>query len=412
MTRKSENSAYELYIDLHKNPELSFMEQKTAGKMAEQLRSLGFEVHAGIGGNGVVGILKNGKGPVIMLRTDMDALPIEEKTGFKFSSTVRMADHLLIDQPVMHACGHDMHMTVWLGTLKNMVSLKSEWSGTIIAVAQPAEEVSGGSSAMIADGLFKRFPIPDYALAYHVSPDLPAGTIGYFPGAVFAGVNSANIKIKGIGGHGAMPHTTIDPVVIAAQTIMALQTIRSRTLNPVTPSVITVGSIHGGTKHNIIPSEVDLQLTIRFFEEPVFEDIQSAIERITLGIASSAGLKEDLMPVVTYLDDYTPPVINNIGLVNNAVASMRTMIGDGNVKLVDQSTVSEDFGRYGVTDEKVKIALFWLGSVDPEILERSKKDGTMLPSLHNAAFLPDFYPTYRTGVSSMTRVMVDLFNKK
>ena len=235
----------ETYINLHQNPELSFMEFETSKKMAANLKVLGFEVTTNVGGNGVVGVFKNGKGKTILLRTDMDALPIKEKTGLPFASQVFTKDFDGLETSVMHACGHDLHMTTWLGTLRTLVSLKKEWQGTIVAIAQPAEEVSGGSNAMIADGLFKRFPKPDYALAYHVNPELPSGTIGYYPGAIFAGVNSIDIKVFGRGGHGAMPHTTIDPVVLASRIVLDIQTIVSREINPVHPAVVTVGSIHG-----------------------------------------------------------------------------------------------------------------------------------------------------------------------
>lgn len=241
-----------MYRDLHQNPELSLMEFNTAAKMADALGRLGFEVTTGVGGNGVVGVLRNGKGPVIMLRADMDALPVRETTGLPFASTITVATPQGPETPVMHACGHDLHMTVWHGTVQTLVALKSKWKGTLVAIAQPAEEVSGGSDRMIADGLYIRFPKPDYALCYHVSADLPAGTVGYFPGAIFAGVNSADLKVFGVGGHGAMPHKTIDPVVLSAKIILDYQTIVSREINPVYPAVVTVGSIHGGTKHNII----------------------------------------------------------------------------------------------------------------------------------------------------------------
>lgn len=398
-----------LYIDLHQNPELSYMEFNTAKKMAVKLRELGFDVTEGVGGNGVVGVFKNGEGKTIMLRTDMDALPIKENTGLQYASKVIMKDDKGIEAAVMHACGHDMHMTVWLGTLKIMLELKDEWKGTIIAIAQPAEEVSGGSIAMINDGLFKRFPKPDYALCYHVSAELPAGTIGYYPGPIFAGVNSIDISIYGIGGHGALPHTTIDPVVIASRTVLALQTVVSREINPFNPAVITVGSIHGGTKHNIIPDEVKMQLTVRFFKDEVFEQIKEALYRIPKGIAISAGTPEDKLPKVTIANEFTPPVANNADLVMKGVKSMQDILGTALVKQVDPATVGEDFGKYGRTDEKIPIALFWLGSVNHELYEDHLKNGTSIPSLHNAGFAPDFTPTFKGGVSAMSKTMIDLF---
>lgn len=398
------------YIDLHQSPELSYMEFKTAKKMAVKLRELGFDVTEGVGGNGVVGVFKNGKGKTIMLRTDMDALPIKENTGLPFASKVIMKDDKGIEAPVMHACGHDMHMTVWLGTLKAMLEMKDEWKGTIIAVAQPAEEVSGGSIAMINDGIFKRFPKPDYALCYHVSAELPAGTIGYYPGPIFAGVNSVDISIYGIGGHGALPHTTIDPIVIASRTVLALQTVVSREINPFNPAVITVGSIHGGSKHNIIPDEVKMQLTVRFFKDEVFEQIKEALYRIPKGIAISAGTPEDKLPKVSIANEFTPPVSNNADLVMKGVKSMQDILGKALVNQVDPSTVGEDFGKYGRTEENIPIALFWLGSVNHELYEDHLKNGTNIPSLHNAGFAPDFTPTFKGGVSAMSKTMIDLFN--
>lgn len=407
----SASKAEVMYRDLHQNPELSLMEFQTAAKMAEALRQIGFEVTTGVGGNGVVGVFKNGKGPVIMLRTDMDALPVKETTGLPFASKViSPADGTGV--PVMHACGHDLHMTVWHGTLKTMVDLKKNWKGTIVAIAQPAEEVSGGSDRMIADGLFTRFPKPDFALCFHVSPDLPTGSIGYFPGAIFAGVNSADIKVLGVGGHGAMPHKTIDPVVLSAQMILDFQTIVSREINPVYPAVVTVGSIHGGTKHNIIPEEVNMKLTLRFFSEDVYRQIREALVRKANGLAMAAGLPEEKMPVVTFAEEYTPPVINDSELVSMAVTSMKEMLGSENVVRVDPSTVAEDFGKYGRTDEKVKISLFWLGGANREKYDESIARGTMLPALHSSNFAPDFIPAYTAGVCAMSRTMIDLFNAK
>lgn len=402
----------ELYIDLHQTPELSFMEFKTAEKMAFQLDKMGFEVTKKFGGNGVVGVFKNGNGKVIMLRTDMDALPIKENTGLAYASSVVTKNAEGITSPVMHACGHDMHMTTWLGTLRTLVELKSEWQGTIIAIAQPAEEMSGGSIAMINDGLFKKFPKPDVALCYHVSPEYKAGEIGYFPGSIFAGVNSVNITIFGSGGHGAQPHKTIDPIVLASRTILALQTVVSREINPFDPAVVTVGSIHGGSKHNIIPDEVKLQLTTRFFKDEVYEKIKEALLRIPRGIAISAGVPEDKLPVVEFMGDVTPPVANDPDLVMNAVSSMKSILGETKVYQVDPATVAEDFGRYGRTEENIPIALFWLGATNHQQFDDHVKNGTKIPALHNAGFKPDFRPTFTGGVAAMAKTAINLFNNK
>lgn len=398
-----------LYVDLHRHPELSLMEFETSKKMASELKSIGFEVTTGVGGNGVAGVFRNGKGKVIMLRTDMDALPVKENTGLPYSSNVLIKDASGVVNPVMHACGHDLHMTTWLGTLSTLVALKNEWKGTILAIAQPGEEGSLGAIAMINDGLFKKFPVPDYALCYHVSAELPSGTIGYFPGPIFAGVKSAEITVYGSGGHGAMPHTTIDPIVIAARIILDIQTIVSREINPVKPAVVTVGAIHGGTRSNVIPDEVKMLLTIRFFEDDVFRTIKESLINITRGAAIAAGLPESKIPLVVFDDSNNPPVSNNPELVMKGIKSMKSILGEKKVVQVDPSTVAEDFGKYGLTEEKVPIALFWLGGVGINKYEEHITNGSALPPLHNASFAPDFDPAFRTGVSAMSKAIIDLF---
>lgn len=406
-----EDEHFESYKYLHAHPEVSLMEFETAKKMASHLENMGFEVTRNFGGNSVVGVLKNGMGPVIMLRTDMDALPIKEETGLPFASTVVMEDAAGKQVPAMHACGHDMHMTVWLGTLNTLVQLKKGWSGTIIAIAQQAEEISGGANRMIEAGLFQKFPEPDYALAYHVNPELPAGSIGYYPGPIFGGVSSVDIHIFGYGGHGAMPHTTIDPVVLASRIVLAVQTLVSREIEPVQPAVVTVGSIHGGSKHNVIPDRVDMQLTVRFFSDEVYWQIIEGLERITRGIALSAGLPEEKLPEVIPLEGLTPPVANNPDLVNKGMVSMKKMLGSDLMFEVNPSTVGEDFGKYGRTAEKIPISLFWLGGVEKDKYLEHIENGTPLPGLHNAAFCPDFYPTFKGGVAAMARTIIDLFNE-
>ena len=398
-------------MDLHSNPELSLMEVETSKKMAASLKALGFEVTTGIGGNGVVGIFRNGVGKTIMLRTDMDALPVKENTGLPYASTVVVKDANGIESPVMHACGHDMHMSVWIGTLKTLVALRNEWKGTIMAVAQPAEEASMGAWAMINDGLFTRFPVPDCALCYHVSAELPAGKIGYLAGPIFAGVKSAEITVFGSGGHGAMPHTTIDPVVIAARIILDIQTIVSREINPVKPAVVTVGAIHGGTRNNVIPDEVKMLLTIRFFEDEVFETIRKSLINITRGAAISAGLPEEKMPLITFSKSDNQPVRNSPEIVRKAVTSMKNILGDQSIIQVEPATVAEDFGKYGLTNEHIPIAMFWLGGVNNDLYSQHIEKGTFLPPLHNASFVPDFVPAFRTGVTAMSRTIIDMLGK-
>ena len=406
------STANERYIDLHQNPELSLMEVKTAAKMAKALKELGFEVTEKVGGHGVVGVLKNGDGPTIMLRTDMDALPVLEKTGLEFASKAVVPSSTGERFPAMHACGHDFHMTVWLGTLQTLVDLKDKWNGTILAIAQPAEEKARGAKDMIAEGLFSTFPKPDYAFAYHVSADLPAGKIGYFPGPIFAGVCSVEIDVQGRGGHGAMPHTTIDPIVLASRIVLDLQTIVSREINPFNPAVVTVGSIHGGTKHNIIPDEVKMQLTVRFFTEDVFEQIEDGIKRIASGVGQSAGLSGEMLPKVTFLyADKHPPVTNSESLVNKSVEFMESILKDEQVIKVDPATVGEDFGLYGLTPENIPIALFWLGGQSNETYKEFLENGTTMPALHNSAFHPDFIPAYKTGVAAMSKNIILHLNK-
>lgn len=392
-----------LYQHFHRNPELSFQEFKTSERLSAELEALGFDVTRNVGGNGFVGMLENGKGPVIMLRTDMDALPLQEKTGLSYASGV---------PGVMHACGHDMHMTVWLGTASVLSGLTSSWKGTLMMVAQQAEEKSGGADAMIADGLFSRFPVPDYALAYHVNPELEAGSVGVRAGPFMAGVNSVDITVYGVGGHGAMPHLAVDPIVLSSQMVLAFQTITSREMSPFEPAVVTVGSIHGGTAHNIIPDQVQLQLTVRFYRDQVYEKILEGLHRISEGLARSAGLPESKYPEVLPLDQLTPPLINEEKLTGKAVTSLASVLGEQKVIEVEPVTTAEDFARYGRTGENVPIAMFWLGSQNSEKFRAHKQQGLPVPHLHSPEYTPDFEPTYRTGVLGMSRVILDLFQEK
>lgn len=397
-----------VYRDLHSNPELSFMEFRTSEKMATALREMGFEVTTGFAGNGVIGVFRNGKGKTIMLRTDMDALPVKENTGLPYASKAVVKNAAGVELPAMHACGHDLHMSVWLGTLSTLVALKNEWKGTILAIGEPAEEVAGGSDSLIKHGLFKKFPKPDAALCYHVSPELPAGTVGYCPGPIFAGVSSCDITVRGRGGHGAMPHKTIDPVVLASRIVLDLQTIVSREINPVQPAVVTVAAINGGTKNNIIPDEVKMLLTIRFFDDKVFDQIKAAIIRITRAAAIGAGLPEDKAPLVNFSTEATPPVINNKELVFESAGYMNDILGKENVREVDPAMVAEDFGLYGRTEEKIPISLFWLGGVSKNKYADFLEYGTVLPYLHNSSFAPDFDPAFICGVSAMSRTIIGL----
>ncbi|NMH66602.1 amidohydrolase [Shewanella salipaludis] len=400
-----------LYLDLHQHPELSYREQATGKRMAGELKQLGFEVTEEFGGHGVVGIFNNGAGPVVMIRADIDALPVTEETGKPYASTVTALDADNKRVGVMHACGHDIHMTSLIGTAQQLLKHKAQWQGTLMLVAQPAEEVGGGAKAMLKQGLFSRFPTPDQVLGLHVSAAIPAGKVGIVSGYALASVDSVDISIKGKGGHGAYPQLTIDPVVLAARTVLALQTIASREVSPLEPNVVTVGSIHGGAKHNIISDEVKLQLTLRSYNPKVREQQIAAIKRISRGIAISAGLPEELMPVVYVHEDETiPSTYNDPRLAARVKASIEAELGADQVLEVPPVMAGEDFGLYGRTQEQLPITLFWLGGVAPAAYAASQASGESLPSLHSSKFAPDYPLTISTGVRAMSRSAMDLFN--
>ncbi|HVT59226.1 MAG TPA: amidohydrolase [Thermoanaerobaculia bacterium] len=395
-----------LYVDLHRNPELSLHEEKTAAKLAERLRGLGFEVTTGVGGTGVVGVLRNGSGPTVMLRTELDALPVEEKTGLPYASTARTKNDQGVDVPVMHACGHDVHMTIWAGTAARMVQARERWHGTLVLIAQPAEEVVKGAKAMLAAGLFSRFPKPDFVVALHDSPRLPSGKLGFTSGFTLASSDSVDVTIHGAGGHGAMPQSTVDPVVIAARTVLALQTIVSRENDPLEPAVVTVGSIHGGTKHNIIPDEVKLQITVRSYKPQVRQRILTAIERIAKGEAAAAGAAR--APEVAVIES-TPATYNDPQLTARLAAALRRGLGEANVMELPPEMTAEDFSEYGRAG--VPAALFRLGAAEPQQLAQAEAEGRMLPSLHSALFAPDRDATLRAGVQAETAMLLDLLGK-
>jgi hippurate hydrolase len=394
------------YVDLHRHPELSLHEEKTAAKLAERLRRLGFEVTTGVGGTGVVGVLRNGAGPTVMLRTELDALPVEEKTGLPYASTVKARNDAGLEVPVMHACGHDVHMTVWVGTAARMVQARASWHGTLVLIAQPAEEVVRGAKAMLADGLYSRFPKPDYVVALHDSPKLPAGKLGYTPGFILASSDSVDVTIYGKGGHGAAPQTTVDPVVIAARTVLALQTIVSREKDPQEPAVVTVGSIHGGTKHNIIPDEVKLQLTVRTYSPEVRRQVLAAIARIARAEAAAAGAARE--PAVAVVES-TAATWNDPKLTARVAAALTRQLGADNVVESRREMASEDFSEYGLAG--VPAVMFRLGAANPEALDKATAAGVELPSLHSSLFAPDRDPTLRTGVAAEMAVLLDLLGK-
>ncbi len=407
----SDINLFDLYKDLHQNPELSYKEFKTSKKLSLILQELGYEVTNGVGGNGVVALLKNGEGKTVMLRADMDGLPVKEKTGASYASKTKTINDDGQEVYTMHACGHDIHMTVLIGAAQYLMKNKSNWKGTLMLILEPAEEVSGGARNMIEDGLFTRFPRPDYNLALHVSSGLEAGKVGYLPGWAMANVDSVDITVKGLGGHGAYPHTTKDPIVLSAQIISQLQTIVSRQIAPTDPAVVTVGSIHGGTKHNVIPNEVKLQLTLRSYTDEVRNSTISSIKRIVRGAAISAGFPEELYPTVTIKDEYTPAVFNNPQLVEKLKISFQKSLGKNNVKKVSPVMGGEDFGMFGRVEPIIPTALFWLGSVNKNVYEKALRDDIVLPSLHSDLFLPDAEPTIETGVKAMTGAALDLFKE-
>ena len=402
-----------LYLDLHQSPELSYHEKQTGQKLAKQLKQLGFTVTDNVGGYGVVGIYKNGDGPTVMIRTDTDGLPIVEQTGKPYASKVTVTNDAGATVGVMHGCGHDIHMSSFIGTAQQLMTHKDQWQGTLMMVAQPAEEVGGGAKAMLKEGLFTKYPTPDHVVGLHVSASVPAGKVSMKTEYTMASVDSVDITVKGKGGHGAYPHTTIDPVVIASRIVLALQTITSRELSPLEPSVITVGSIHGGSKHNVISDEVKLQLTLRSYNPEVRLQQIAAIKRISKGIALSAGLDESLAPeVYVHEDESIPSTYNNpeqTNLVRNAISNA---IGKSNVLETDAVMAGEDFGLYGRTDKNIPITLFWLGGVEPSQYDAAMQSGATLPSLHSSKFAPDYKKALPTGITAMSNAAVALFNKK
>jgi hippurate hydrolase len=388
----------DLYTRLHAAPELSRQEVATSCLIADELESSGFRVTREVGGHGVVGILENGKGPTLLVRADLDGLPIEEKTGLPYASRARGTLAGKGEVGIMHACGHDVHMTVLVGTARLLVSLRDRWRGTLVLVGQPAEEIGAGARAMVDDGLFSRFPRPDCALALHVSPSLAAGTVGIREGLFWAGCASLELLIRGVGGHGSRPHETKDPIVMAAETILLLQTVVSREIDPVEPAVLTVGSIHGGTKGNIIPEEVLLQVNYRYFSPETDRRLRAAIERTARGVAVAAGVPEDRMPVVS--EQYTgAPVRNDPDLTRRLSSAFRSVLGRENVLRVERFTYSDDFSLFGSIEPKIPLCYFLLGTAPSP--EADGNDATV-PGIHNPRFAPVPEPTITSGVKAMT----------
>lgn len=394
-----------VYQHFHRNPELSFQEKETAATLAKHLKATGAEVTENVGGFGIVGVLKNGAGKTILVRTDLDALPVKEMTGLAYASQKTVKNEAGADVGVMHACGHDIHITNLVAVARYFAANKDKWKGTLLLLGQPAEERGSGARKMLDDGLFERFPKPDYALALHCDSTLATGRIGIRGGYILANVDSVDITVRGRGGHGAMPHTTVDPIVQAAELIVALQTIVSREMKPTEPAVITVGSIHGGTKHNIIGDTCHLQLTVRSYSDKVRAQLKAAIERKAKGIAVAAGAPE---PIIAYSDG-TPATFNDEKLAVSLNKTFRELLGDDNVEPGEPSMGGEDFSEYGRAG--VPILMYRLGAVNGKRLARFKELGQEPPSLHSPLFYPDADEALVTAVSTMTAAVQELFDK-
>jgi amidohydrolase len=386
-----------LYIELHRAPELSNSEEHTAARLARRLRDLGFEVVTGLGGHGVLGALRNGSGPTVLVRTDMDALPLEEKTGLPYASTVRSKDAKGNDVGVMHACGHDLHMSAWVGVATLLARHKDRWRGTVLFMGEPAEEVGTGAKSMIAAGLLTRFGRPDFALGFHDSADLPAGTVSVKGGYVFANVDSVDLTLYGKGGHGAAPQLTVDPIVIAARTIVALQTLVARENDPRDPAVVTVGSVHGGTTHNVIPDEVRLQLTVRSYKDDVRRQLLAGIERIARAEAQAANAPK---PPVMAVTPGPPAAINDSAVAKRVTGALKATLGESNVQEGREDMVAEDFGELGRAG--IPAVMFRVGAA---------KEGAPKASLHSATFAPDLPKALRIAVLAETAAALELLGR-
>ena len=403
-----------VYKHLHENPELSKHEEQTSAFLAAELRKLGYTVTEHVGkyadgapAYGVVAILANGAGPRLLIRTDMDALPVQEKTGLDFASHVTENGPDGQPVPVMHACGHDLHMTVLLGFAREMAARKSSWHGTLMLIGQPAEEVIQGAQAMLADHLYDRFGRPDFVLAEHDSPDFPAGSVAVKDGPLLASATSINVVIRGIGAHGSQPQSGKDPIVLASEFVLVAQTIVSRQIDPQQPAVLSVGTIHGGTKNNIIPDEVELGLTLRTFSIPERDAILADIRRTVNGLAEANGIPADRMPTVTVFES-TPVTINDAAFADRIRAAAIAALGQDRVITPEKPVMgSEDVGAFSL-DGKIPAVMYWLGAADPARLAESRQTGIPLPSLHSPLFAPDYAPAIPAGVAAMTAIALDI----
>ncbi len=406
-------SLMELYRDLHANPELSFQEFRTSAKLAAEAKRLGFTVTEKVGQTGVVAVMKNGPGPVVMIRADMDGLPVIEQTGLPYASKVKGVSKSGLETGVMHACGHDTHMSAWVGTARQLVASKDKWSGTLVMILQPAEEIGSGARAMLADGLYTRFPKPKYVIGFHDAAQFPAGAIGYSSGFALANVDSVDIKVKGVGGHGAYPQTTKDPIVLASRIVGSLQTLVSREVDPQDAAVVTVGSIHGGAKHNIISDEVTMLLTVRSYSEETRKLLLDGIRRIAKGEAISAGMPDDRMPeVVIAENEFTPATYNTPELTARMASLFKQRFGEKRVISTPPVMGGEDFSEFYRADKaNIESLIFWVGGVPQGQYDAAMKGGKALPSLHSPYWAPDAEKVISTATEAMTSAAMDLMKK-
>jgi hippurate hydrolase len=391
-----------LYRHLHSHPELSFREEETARRIAAELRKTGADVTTGVGKLGVVGVLKNGSGPTVLVRTDLDALPVVEETGVPYASTVRTTDARGKEVGVMHACGHDVHMACLVGTARWLAEHRDRWSGTVVLIGQPAEELVSGARAMLGDGLYTRFPRPDFALALHVLNELPTGVVAFTSGPTLASSTAVDVTIRGRGGHGAAPHTTVDPITLAALAIVDFQTIVSREVEPTQPAVVTVGAIQGGSKHNIIPDEVKLQLTLRAYSQEVSNQLIEGIKRRVSGLAQAHRAPAPSVDI----GESTPPTISTPSLVARVVPAFRRRLGEANVREMGPVMGAEDFGLFG--EGGVPTFMFRVGTTPAKTLQEARAKGEAIPAMHSSRYQPDPVPSIETGVRAMVAAVREL----
>lgn len=410
-TRRALPQLMDFYRDFHTNPELSLHEVQTAAKLAAEARKAGFEVTEKVGGTGVVAVLKNGPGPILLIRADMDGLPVTEDTGLPFASKVRATTDEGVETGVMHACGHDTHMASWIGTLRNLAAMKSQWKGTLVMIAQPAEERGMGARMMLEDGLFTRFPKPQFALAFHDAAALPAGVIGVRSGYALANVDSVDIKVQGVGGHGAYPQTTRDPIVLAARIVTTLQTLVSREIDPQDAAVVTVGAFHGGSTHNIIGKEVSMLLTVRSYTPEVRKKLLDGIARIAKGEAIAAGIPEDRMPVVTVRNEGTPSTFNTEPLTGRLQTLWTGRFGKERVVETPAVMGGEDFGRFYLADKSIQSMIFWVGGVPKAKWDAAQAGKDTLPSLHSPFWAPEAEAVIGTATEAMTAAALDILKR-